>query len=341
MGIKFTRATELKQRALKREIQIMSLLMSQGAKVDPEGSQYLVCLIFLEGSQQKECFEHKGHLAVVFEAMKYNLLTALERHGKGRGLPLLPTVRGFGKQLFLALRVLRRAGFIHSDIKPENLLVSKDGGSIKLSDFGNMLTINEAEGVVDEFQMPIFYRAPEVILGQRFDPAIDMWGGAATLFQMATDQFLFIPQTNNEMLHEMLKIFGPFPSAMTTTGSYAQAHFDSAGNFILRQTQNIASKTASEHHPIVKTVPMESFSSPPRPISESLKILLFNTPTNVPQERHEHLVNHFGDLLSCCSMIDPKCRASPEDALKHRFFAKGAGDPMADLAALWNKEGQK
>ena len=38
------------------------------------------------------------------------------------GLPLLPTVRDFGRQLFLALRVLRRAGLIHCDVKPENLL---------------------------------------------------------------------------------------------------------------------------------------------------------------------------------------------------------------------------
>ena len=40
----------------------------------------------------------------------------------GKGLPLLPTVRDFGRQLFLALRVLRRAGLIHCDVKPENLL---------------------------------------------------------------------------------------------------------------------------------------------------------------------------------------------------------------------------
>merc|ERR1712187_217762 len=114
-----------------------------GSKVDPEGSQYLVCLIFLEGSEQKESFDHKGHLAVVFEAMKYNLLTALERHGKGRGLPLLPTVRDFGKQLFLGLRALRQAGLVHSDIKPENLLLAKGGTSIKLGDFGNALTVSE------------------------------------------------------------------------------------------------------------------------------------------------------------------------------------------------------
>ena len=45
----------------------------------------------------------------------------MQRSNQGKGLPLLPTVRDFGRQLFLALRVLRRAGLIHCDVKPENL----------------------------------------------------------------------------------------------------------------------------------------------------------------------------------------------------------------------------
>ena len=44
----------------------------------------------------------------------------------GKGLPLLPTVRDFGWQLLCALRLLRTAGLIHCDVKPENLLLAPD-----------------------------------------------------------------------------------------------------------------------------------------------------------------------------------------------------------------------
>ena len=48
-------------------------------------------------------------------------------YGKaGKGLPLLPTVRDFGWQLLCALRLLRTAGLIHCDVKPENLLLAPD-----------------------------------------------------------------------------------------------------------------------------------------------------------------------------------------------------------------------
>lgn len=319
-ALKFTRADAKERRTLEREIKLLSHLAEKGSKVDPDGSKYILSMVFLEG------FEHNGHLGVVLEPMKCNMLTALERHGGGVGLPLLPTLRDFGKHLFLALRVLRQAGLIHADVKPENLLVARDSKSIKLSDFGNMLTVSEAENVVDEHQMPLFFRAPEVILGQPFGTEIDVFGAAASLYQMATDRFLFIPRTNNEMIHEMLKICGAFPQS-TMTGQLIHKHFDLAGNFLLQKHLNTGTS--------VEKLQVSSFNPPPRPISELLKVLLLHKPDDYPHERHERLVGHFGDLLTKCLEIDAKARATPNDALNCRFFAKGAGDMMADLAVMW------
>merc|ERR1719464_2135055 len=148
--MKFTRATERTKRALRREIALMQHLNTRAFKWDTEGSAHLLCLAFLEA------FEHHGHMAVLFEPMKYNLLTALSRHGGGTGLPLLPTIRNIGKNLFLALRALKQASVIHFDVKPDNLLIAKDGESIKLADFGCALIVSEAERVVCDNMMPRF-----------------------------------------------------------------------------------------------------------------------------------------------------------------------------------------
>jgi serine/threonine-protein kinase ULK2 len=43
---------------------------------------------------------------------------------------------GYIAQLAEALRTLRRANLVHRDIKPQNLLLSKDYKTLKLADFG-------------------------------------------------------------------------------------------------------------------------------------------------------------------------------------------------------------
>merc|ERR1711976_82316 len=99
---------------------------TRAGKKDPDGVRCLLCLAFLEG------FEYDGHLAVVIELMKYSLSTAIKRHGRGCGLPLLPTVRNFARNIFLGLRALRIAGLVHCDVKPENLLHTEDSEMVKL-----------------------------------------------------------------------------------------------------------------------------------------------------------------------------------------------------------------
>merc|ERR1711865_1232184 len=115
-------------KATEREIDLLGHLCTQVTEKDPEGGRHILALMFLNG------FDHEGHVAVVFELMKCNLRMALKKYAKdGRGLPLLPTVRNFGRHIFLALRALEKVEIIHCDVKPENLLVSLDMETVKLS----------------------------------------------------------------------------------------------------------------------------------------------------------------------------------------------------------------
>lgn len=302
----------------------MTHLNMRAFKWDPEGSKHLLCLAFLEA------FEHLGHLAVLVEPMKYNLLDALKRHGKGVGLPLLPTIRDWGKHLFLALRALKQASVIHFDVKPDNVLVSKDGTSIKLADFGCALVVSEAEKLVNDEMMPRFYRAPEVMLGQTLNTPVDMWSAGATLYQVATDRFLFTGAHNNGILHEMLALSGSMPRTMTawTTGRFASKHFDADGDFL----QHPPTKDGTDPP---RKMAMATFSPPPKPLAQSVMSLLKVPPRGVDPDRHEFLLGHFSELLCACMTPDQTARALPQDALNHRFFGKRAGDPLADLAALW------
>lgn len=85
------------------------------------------------------------------------------KQGGYRGLPL-SLVRRLMSQLLDAMALLGDAGIIHSDVKPENiLLVSQSAGAdIKLIDFGSACYDGSASYT---YLQSRFYRSPEVLLG--------------------------------------------------------------------------------------------------------------------------------------------------------------------------------
>lgn len=51
-----------------------------------------------------------------------NLREVLKRYGKNVGLHI-KAVRSYCQQLLLALKLMKRGGILHADIKPDNILV--------------------------------------------------------------------------------------------------------------------------------------------------------------------------------------------------------------------------
>ncbi|OCH84017.1 kinase-like protein [Obba rivulosa] len=71
-------------------------------------------------------FRHKGpngtHVCMVFEVLGENLLGLIKRH-QNKGVPM-PLVKQIAKQILLGLDYMHRCcGVIHTDLKPENVLI--------------------------------------------------------------------------------------------------------------------------------------------------------------------------------------------------------------------------
>ncbi|XP_055527508.1 testis-specific serine/threonine-protein kinase 6-like [Wyeomyia smithii] len=88
-------------------------------------------------------------------------------------------------QLVNAVRYLHSIDIAHRDLKCENILLSKKG-SVLLADFGFARVCGEEYGNVSEtYCGSAAYAAPEVILGEPYNPmAADVWSLGIILFVM-------------------------------------------------------------------------------------------------------------------------------------------------------------
>jgi serine/threonine-protein kinase len=80
------------------------------------------------------------------------------------------------------LHAMHRAGYVHADLKPNNILVSTDG-QVKLIDLGQSSRIHEAKARV---QGTIDYIAPEQVQRGILDQRTDVFGLGAALHRVVT-----------------------------------------------------------------------------------------------------------------------------------------------------------
>ena len=136
----------------------------------------------------------------------WSLAQLLERRGT---LPVEATVV-IGKQLCRALDVVHGQGVIHRDLKPQNVLVTRDG-DVKLTDFGiaelDQPHIPESRAAGGPHGT-LAYMAPEQLLGERVDPRTDFYATAAVLCECLTGSPPY-PATTPESLLARALVGGP------------------------------------------------------------------------------------------------------------------------------------
>jgi serine/threonine-protein kinase len=77
---------------------------------------------------------------------------------------------------------MHSAGFVHADIKPGNMLVTKDN-KVKIIDYGQALGMREAK---DRIQGTMDYIAPEQVRKKNLDQRTDVYGLGAALHRVIT-----------------------------------------------------------------------------------------------------------------------------------------------------------
>lgn len=197
VAIKLIRNNDVMKKAADKERSILQAIRER----DPENKKHCVKL--------HAFFEYRNHIAFVFEYQAMNLREALKKFGKDVGINI-GAVRLYGKQLFIALKLLTDLQFVHADIKLDNILCSEDLRQVKLCDFGSGFRLDDPDNIPTPYLVSRFYRAPEIILGLQYDSAIDLWSVCVSLYELFTGHVMFPGRTNNDMLRLIMQVKGKF-----------------------------------------------------------------------------------------------------------------------------------
>ena len=116
-------------------------------------------------------------------------------------------------QIADGLAAAHRAGLVHRDVKPENVLMTKESfgiGRAKIGDFGLAKRVRgRGEKVFDGLVGTPHYMAPELFTGGTASPSTDVYALGVCLFRMLTGRVPFGGKTVKQLMTQISS--QPFP----------------------------------------------------------------------------------------------------------------------------------
>lgn len=110
----------------------------------------------------------------------------------------------YSAEILLALEHLHKHGIIYRDLKPENVLLNADG-NICLTDFGLSKTgMKEADDKTGTFCGTAAYLAPEILLGEKYNTAVDWWSFGILTYEMMVGIPPFYSEDEREMYQNIV-----------------------------------------------------------------------------------------------------------------------------------------
>jgi len=126
-----------------------------------------------------------------------DLFQYLRTHG---GRLREPQLRLVAAEVLLALEELHALGFVYRDLKPENVLLDRDG-HVRLADFGLCKQLrNQLTSTICGTHT---YAAPETLSGMAYNTSIDCWALGIFLYHLLRGRTPYEAPTLEQVIHKM------------------------------------------------------------------------------------------------------------------------------------------
>jgi len=148
-----------------------------------------------------DVIQSEGRLFLVFEFVDKDLKKYMESI---EGPLSQSIIKSFTYQMIKGLEFCHIRGVMHRDLKPQNILISRDG-RLKLADFGLARAFVPPIRPFTHEVVTLWYRPPEILLGcKTYALPVDMWAVGTILAEMVTKRPLF---PGDSEVDELFKIF--------------------------------------------------------------------------------------------------------------------------------------
>jgi serine/threonine protein kinase len=300
------------------EIKILELLRQTGMCHEK-------CIV-----EMRTFFYHREHLIIVTELLRQNLYEFGKFIVDNDEEPYFTITRlaYITRQVLIALEFVHRLGLVHSDVKPENILLgSYSRARVKLIDFGSSCYLTDRQSSYIQSRS---YRAPEVVLGLPYDGRIDIWSLGCVVAEMFTGEVTFQNDSIVSMLSRIEAICGTFPRHMIAQGRQSGRFFAKSGLLFEKvstrdkdDSERNGDESGDEEGSHSKGQYVDIFQPKTTTMSARLGFaadLLERHDSSTELSKEESKQALFVDFVRKLLTIDPDVRPTARQALQHPWM---------------------
>ncbi|MFD5950808.1 Stk1 family PASTA domain-containing Ser/Thr kinase [Streptomyces collinus] len=166
-----------------------------------------------------QVFDQGTDGSYVYLAMEYVAGCTLRDVLRERGALQPRAALDILEPVLAALGAAHRAGFVHRDMKPENVLIGDDG-RVKVADFGLVRAVDTVTNTTGTVLGTVSYLAPEQIEDGTADPRVDVYACGVMLYEMLTGDKPHDGDSPAVILYKHLHEDVPPPSAAVPGMAY-------------------------------------------------------------------------------------------------------------------------
>ena len=126
-------------------------------------------------------------------------------------------------QIGLAIHFLAENGLIHSDLKPNNIMLLEGGDLVKVVDFGLAVDMLDTRGNAPVEAGTPYYMAPEILQGVKYTYPVDCWSFGVMLHEMLRLDLPFRGKSTADLVRSILEDAPPPVPAHYSSGIKAIA----------------------------------------------------------------------------------------------------------------------